>query len=306
MEKENIRKKTFLSSIAHRIEVWYTNWLLYEEKSDDPPLQDFEKMCQGLLPADVLLFEGKSRVSRAISVVSQSQWTHAALYIGRAKDLTKEAAMAKIIHDNYDGDADEQLVVESLLGKGMVITPLSEYANDSIRLCRPRGILAEDVQLVIKHTIMQLGREYDIRQLLDLARFIFPYPILPRRWLSSLFDYKTSRAKRIICSTVIAEAFMHVSFPIIPILRSVDQNITVTRRNPRLFTPRDFDYSPYFDVIKFPNVNYEQSFLWLRKKGGYRELPWDHDSSIYCNTMDECFYEEAEGVAKRPESEVKS
>ncbi|MEW8045856.1 MAG: hypothetical protein AB2805_05155, partial [Candidatus Thiodiazotropha sp.] len=46
------------------------------------------------------------------------------------------------------------------------------------------------------------------------------------------------------------------------------------KRNPRLFTPKDFDYSPYFDIIKYP-------FLGLDDLGVYRRLPWGDDSILY-------------------------
>ena len=294
MEREERRKRTLFSVLFRKFESAVHAWLLYEEKEDVPPLQDFKKMCANLEPGDVLLFEGKSRISRAISVISQSQWTHAALYIGTLEDFSKDPELKAILKGQYDGDPKQKLVVESLLGKGMVVTPLSEYTKDSIRLCRPRGILSADAKHVVSYAIRQVGREYDVRQLLDLARFIFPYAILPRRWLSSLFSYRAGGATRTVCSTVIAEAFMHVKFPVVPVLLAKEQRISLARRNPRLITPRDFDYSPYFEVIKFPNVSYDQNFLGLPRKGGYREMPWEHNESIYCNSMRECFISEKE------------
>ena len=52
-------------------------------------------------------------------------------------------------------------------------------------------------------------------------------------------------------------------------------------RNTRLFTPRDFDYSPYFDIIKCPHLDFG-------KMPSYRELPWDKKGRI-CNDSGECF-----------------
>lgn len=295
MGNESRKKDSILSSWGNQITTWVSLWLLYEEPRTTPPLQDFDAMCRDLLPADVLLFKGRSRVSRVISVVSQSQWTHAALYIGRLSDYPKDSKITGLIQKNFDGDANEQLVVESLLHRGLVITPLSNYAHDGIRLCRPRGILEEDTKLIVQNVLAQTGREYDIRQLIDLGRFIFPYTILPRRWLSSLFNYKPGGATRTVCSTVLAEAFMVVKFPVIPVIHGNEGNVSVTRRNPKLFTPRDFDYSPYFDIIKFPYMNYDQSFLGVRTKGGYRELPWSENENLYCNSENECFVSEQDG-----------
>ncbi|MDQ7001583.1 MAG: YiiX/YebB-like N1pC/P60 family cysteine hydrolase, partial [Ghiorsea sp.] len=184
----------WFQSISQRVQTWVTNWLLHEEKRTSPPLQDFHKMCEALQPADVLLFKGRARISRVISVVTQSRWTHAALYIGRCSDYPKDSAILSLIRQHFDGDADAQLVLESLLGQGTVITPLSMYENDSIRLCRPRGLLQKDEIKVVQHAVKQVGREYDIRQLFDLARFMYPYWVLPRRWKSSLFTYKAGVA----------------------------------------------------------------------------------------------------------------
>lgn len=279
-------------SLSQRLQTWVTGWLLHEEPRISPPLQDFHKMCDALQLSDVLLFKGRARISRVISIVTQSRWTHAALYIGRCSDYAEDSETLALIRQYFDGDTDEQLVLESLLGQGTVITPLSMYENDSIRLCRPRGILKKDAEQVMHHATQQVGREYDVRQLFDLARFMFPYAILPRRWKSTLFTYKAGSATKAVCSTVLVESFMDVKFPVIPVIHERDNQLSVYRRNPRLFTPRDFDYSPYFDIIKFPYVNYDKTFLGFSTDGGYRDLPWDEDEAFYCNFEGDCFVQE--------------
>ncbi len=280
--------------LSQRIQAWVTNWLLHEEPRRSPPLQDFYKMSESLQLADVLLFKGRARISRVISIVTQSRWTHAALYIGRCSDYPKDSEVLTLIRQHFDGDDDAQLVLESLLGQGTVITPLAMYENDSIRLCRPRGLLEKDALKVVQHAVQQVGREYDIRQLFDLARFMYPYTFLPRRWKSSLFTYKAGAATKAVCSTVLVEAFMSVKFPVIPVIHEKGDQVSVHKRNPRLYTPRDFDYSPYFDIIKFPYLNYDKTFWGLVTKGGYRDLPWDEDEAFYCNCGEDCFVEEAE------------
>ena len=37
--------------------------------------------------------------------------------------------------------------------------------------------------------------------------------------------------------------------------------------NPRLFTPKDFDYSPYFEIVKYPLIE-------IGRESVYRQLPW--------------------------------
>jgi hypothetical protein len=295
--KEDTKKTSFLSRLIERIAAWMIAWLLQERKRTSPPLQDFKEMCDALQQADVLLFRGRARVSRVISFITQSQWTHAALYIGRCSDFNHDSPTLALIRQFYDGDEHEQLVVESLLGQGTTISPLSMYHDESIRLSRPHGLLKEDAGLVVEYAVKQVGREYDIRQLFDLARFVFPYALLPRRWLSSLFNFKAGAATKAVCSTVLVESFMQVQFPVTPVIHQVGPTVAVYRRNPRLVTPADFDYSPYFEIIKFPHLKYSKTFLGISTKGGYRELPWKEEVDTYCNNNDDCFVSETDGVS---------
>jgi len=76
---------------------------------------------------------------------------------------------------------------------------------------------------------------------------------MPRRWRSSLFQHNAGKATKTVCSTMIAEAFGFIQFPILPLVkRSGEQGVQLFRRNPKLCTPRAFDYSPYFEIIKSP------------------------------------------------------
>lgn len=252
-----------------------TAWLNHEKPSIDIPPCDFERLSYEIRPCDVLLFEGRSRVSDVIKSITLSPWTHAALYIGRLHDID-DPRMRQQVCAQYDADADEQLIVEALLGYGTVITPLSRYTGEHMRICRPREIARADAQAVINYCIQHLGRDYDVRQLLDLARFLFPYNVLPRRWRSSLFAHNAGAPTRTVCSTLLAQAFSSVRYPVLPVLREEDDgSIQLQRRNFKLFTPGDFDYSPYFDVIKYPVMSFDDL-------AAYRRMPWD-ESAVLAN-----------------------
>jgi hypothetical protein len=68
---------------------------------------------------------------------------------------------------------------------------------------------------------------------------------------------------------MMAEAFASVHFPIRPVLHQDDNgNLVLYRRNTKLITPSEFDYSPYFDVIKYPILDLDDLAV-------YRKLPWD-------------------------------
>jgi hypothetical protein len=84
-------------------------------------------------------------------------------------------------------------------------------------------------------------------------RYLFPLPV-PQRWRRRLIALGSGDPSRLICSALIAEAFRTVQYPILP-------KITLTRsrqareqileiRHSSLYCPRDFDISPYFNVVK--------------------------------------------------------
>tara|TARA_B110000444_G_C18414777_1_gene399685 strand:+ start:235 stop:573 length:339 start_codon:yes stop_codon:yes gene_type:complete len=111
-----------------------------------------------------------------------------------------------------------------------------------------------------------LGGKYNIRQIFDLARFLLPWSFFPRRWHSSLFRHRPGDSTQTICQTVIAEAFREIEFPILPLVKKVDGGeVKIFRRNPKLYIRSDFDYSPYFEIIKRP-------FLYLDTPNSYRLL----------------------------------
>ena len=120
----------------------------------------------------------------------------------------------------------------------------------------------------MSYSVSRLGMDYDVRQILDLARFFFPYFILPRRLGSSLFQYSPGQETKTVCSSMIAEAFSFIQFPILPLVKhNNDSGVQLFQRNPKLCTPRDFDYSPYFRIIKYPFIDYTHH-------SDYRLLPW--------------------------------
>lgn len=262
-----------MNIFKQKISQWVMNWLTRDGPLPQTPLCDFNRLRFELRPCDVLLVEGRSHLSSVIQLITQSPWSHSALYLGRLFDI-RDPRLRVCIEANFEGDPEEQLLLKAELGKGTVVTPLSVYKNEHLRICRPEGLSADDAQKVLGYAIRKLGNDYDLRQVLDLARFFFPWAILPRRWRSSLFQHNAGDATRTVCSTLLAEAFTQVDFPILPFIdRGEDGSLRLFKRNPKLFAPRDFDYSPYFSIIKYP-------FLGMNDVGLYRRLPWDKENDF--------------------------
>lgn len=255
-------------SLKTKLSQFMINWLIKQDEPDKFPMCDFDRICYEIRPCDVLLIEGRSRVAEVIKQITQSSWSHACLYIGRIHDIEHAETREKILKAYPDINPNEQLLVESILGKGTILSPISDYKQDHIRICRPAGLARKDAQLVIDYAVNRLGLQYDVRQIFDLARFLFPWGILPRRWRSSLFRYHPGELTKESCSSLIAEAFNSVHFPVLPVVRAnKDKSFEFIQRFPKLYTPSNFDYSPFFEIIKYPIFELEDTPT-------YRSLPW--------------------------------
>ncbi|MBI5718778.1 MAG: lipo-like protein [Burkholderiales bacterium] len=199
-----------------------------------------------LQPGDVLLVEGQSRFSVAIKYLTQSTWSHAALYVGGASGL-------------MDALGRPRCFLEADLREGVRVVSVAEYAGLHCRVCRPVGLDADEVDALIRHAMARLGHQYDLKNVIDLARYLLPTPPVPVRWRRRMLALGSGDPTRAICSTLIAQAFQSVRYPILPIIENVpskdpmcagciDEILHV--RHHSLFAPRDFDVSPYFAVIK--------------------------------------------------------
>jgi len=245
-----------------------TNYLSKKITPTREHLCNFDTLSYEIRPADVLLVEGTSRISAVINSITKSAWSHSALYIGRIHDI-EDPTLRELIHQKYQGSPHEQLVVESWINKGTIITPLKAYKHDHLRICRPTGITQQDTQEVIRYAVTHIGKQYDVRQFLDLGRFLLRSKLIPYRMGSILFEQKTQSTAHEICSEMIANAFTQISFPILPIIviDEKTQSKKLIKRNTRLTTPSDFDYSPYFKIIKYP-------LFPTNSITQYRNLPW--------------------------------
>ncbi len=234
-------------------------------------LMDFARLEEEIRSADVLLVEGRTQVSQIIQIVTHSRWSHSAICVGRLDEFKHHLADTVDI-DLLDPNAI--YLIEAELGKGTVLTPIDHYEGFRLRVCRPAGLSREDQNRVACYVIKRLGTEYNVRQLADLARFMFPYGVLPRKWRSTLFEHNAGPETKIVCTTLIADAFQAVKFPVLPIVsEDTTGESRLFKRNARLFAPSDFDISPYFQILKFPMYSIEESELRY-----YHHLPWAGDA----------------------------
>jgi hypothetical protein len=193
-----------------------------------------------LQPGDVLLVEGNSRVSSVIKYLTQSTWSHSALYVGERLDKRGE-------------DGEPHVLVEAQLGEGVISAPLSKYAIFHTRVCRPIGLTEYDRNSVVGFMIERLGYDYDVKNIFDLIRFLVPMPV-PARFRRRMMALGSGDPTKAICSTLIAQAFEQVRYPILPKIELIESREARREilhiRHHSLYTPRDFDISPFFEVVK--------------------------------------------------------
>ena len=215
-------------------------------------------------PGDVLLVEGNSAFSVAIKYMTQSGWSHSALYVG---DLLAERTDIKGAH----------MLIEADINEGVHAVPLSHYLDVNTRICRPVGLSLEEIRRVIDHAIESLGHQYDMKNIIDLARYLIRTPPIPSRWRRRLLAFGSGDPTQAICSSLIAKAFQSIRYPILPEFEIDDEETSrilwdnrdlMHIRHHSLFMPRDFDVSPYFQIIK-PTLEIgfdPQNILWADDK----------------------------------------
>src|SRR6266478_2153246 len=110
-------------------------------------------------------------------------------------------------------DGEPHVLIEANIGEGVTSAPLSKYFAYHTRLCRPVGLSYEDRTTVCRYAINRIGFGYDTKNIVDLMRYLIPPKIT---------QAGSRRARREI---------LHI-------------------RDSSLYMPRDFDISPYFEVVK--------------------------------------------------------
>ncbi len=113
-----------------------------------------------------------------------------------------------------------------------------------------------------------------MRNVFDLARYLIQTPPVPGRWKRRMLAIGSGDPTRAICSSLIAQAFQSIRYPVLPHVEpgthpeAADEIHHI--RHHSLFAPRDFDVSPYFEVIK-PRI--EAGF-------DYRDIVWDGEGGL--------------------------
>ena len=267
----------------------------YERRGEN----DVEALTRHVAKGDVLLVEGEQRISHVIKLLTHSTWSHSAVYIGdellqRGGELRERALEAW-------GDGAEHIIVEALMD-GVVAQPLTKYAHLNVRICRPHKLRPEHLKTIIEDTVAAIGWRYDLRNVVDLAKYFVSVSVFPSRLRRERERMGSDVQTEVICSSLIGQIYQRVGFPVAPtvifpatsgglepahaglmrrffVRRGFEPRGIFHRRHPTLLTPRDFDLSPYFEPVKF-NAVADGAF-------DYEQIQWAHEEAAAAHRVAE-------------------
>lgn len=209
-----------------------------------------ELVAGAMRVGDVLLVDGSSRISTAIKYLTQSTWSHAALCIAD-DSAASEPNSAKV------------MLLEADVLDGVRIVSLETYSHLHTRICRPVGLSVDEINQAIEFAKAKVGHQYDTKNVFDLLRYLIQTPPVPTSWRRKMLALGSGDPTRAICSSLVAQTFHSVHYPILPdvlLEKAISKEAQYSYsevlhiRHHTLFVPRDFDISPYFNIIK-PSLN---------------------------------------------------
>jgi len=124
---------------------------------------------------------------------------------------------------------------------------LKNFSNFHTRICRPIQIKQADKSQLIQYAVQRIGHRCDLRNVFDLARYLVSVPPVPSNFRRRMIGLGSGDPTRAICSTLIAQAFQSIRYPILPLVEIQDAQRPDCRkcikeimriRHHSLFTPR--------------------------------------------------------------------
>lgn len=188
---------------------------------------DPEALAAMLRHGDVLLTEGNTRMAALVRRITGSPWSHVSMYVGPLEE-----------------GPHPRCIVEADVAAGVRAVPLSELNGLRVRVLRPACLRDTDRRRLADWVVSRIGDEYDVAHAWALARRLVGLPSARR--LPPATGSITHGATRFICSSLLAQAFVLVGYPIAAVqLGDRDSRAA----DHRYVTPRDFERAPVFEVI---------------------------------------------------------
>jgi hypothetical protein len=251
-------------------------------------INNMDGLYRVIRKGDVILVEGDSQISRMIKLFTQSTWSHSALYVGEEL-LINGSGHREAVINQFGNDDAHHMIVEAFTTTGVIASPLRKYKDFNIRVCRPYGIVPQDIDAVVSEVIGNLGRQYDHRNIIDLGLLLMPALLNPFKKRAIQACLGNCNEFQVICSGLIAKAFQRVGYPIIPALGPIPKNAANHMTNPygaslimrhySQIMPKHFDISPNFQIIKFNIIEggfFDYKMLWAQTIFETRHTAIDH------------------------------
>src|SRR6195256_1215188 len=163
---------------------------------------DPESLLALLRNGDVLLTEGNTRAAMLIKRITRSTWSHVSMYVGPLED-----------------GPDPRCIVEADMAAGVRAIRLSELEGLNVRVLRPIGVSDAARSRLAEWVVSQIGGEYDLKHAWALARRFLR--VAPKSSITPAPNGIAHSATRFICSSLLANAFALVGYPILPIHTAV-------------------------------------------------------------------------------------
>jgi len=189
---------------------------------------DPETLSAVLRHGDVLLTEGNTRAAALIKRITRSTWSHVSMYVGPLEQ-----------------GPDPRCIVEADMAAGVRSIRLSELQGQNVRVLRPIGLNDAVRDRLAEWVVSQIGGEYDLEHAWALLarRFL---RVAPKSSITPAPNGIAHSATRFICSSLLANAFALVGYPILPIHAAV---AAVSTADHRYVMPGDFEKAPVFEVV---------------------------------------------------------
>ena len=94
-------------------------------------INNMPNLYREIRPGDVLLVEGRSKLSQMIQVITKSAWSHAAIYVADRLNLSAADAVKRTLNDFSETDR-QHMLIEADTGNGVIAVPLSKYQDYNI------------------------------------------------------------------------------------------------------------------------------------------------------------------------------
>ena len=187
-----------LASVYTRLLNALALYLAQPVKRHSPaPTPEPQDLAAVLVPGDVLLTDGNTRMAALVRRVTRSAWSHVAMHVGPV-----------------ECGPDPLCIVEADVALGVRAMRLSELKGLRVRVLRRRGLDDTQRRRLADWVVSRIGGQYDLAHALALARRLLGLPLASR--LAPMPVAMAQSATRFICSTLLAQAFLLMGHPVVP------------------------------------------------------------------------------------------